>query len=725
MKTGKTQQGDINIENLSRRKFLKGSAVAGGGLILGFTLPLFDKRQIQAAGSEDPSMENPLPAWVRVDQQGVVEFVVPCSEMGQGSQTALAQIMADEIGADYATIRVINPINDPAYNNPSFGMQLTGGSTAVRGWWVPLRKVGATLRGLLIQAAANEWQVDPASCRLQRGVVSHVDSGRRLPMGALVDAAAALPVPENPVMRPSAEYQYIGQPMARVDTPAKVGGQAVFGIDVVRPNMLTATVMRSPVFGGKLERMDKAAALATKGVKAVVEVPNGVAVVADSYWRAHKGLQALTPTFSGGKTAGLDSAAIERGYHDALDANDGKQAFLKGSPKPSGDVIEAEYWAPYLAHTTMEPMNATAHVTETGCEIWAPTQSQSLAAAKAAEVTGLAPENIRLHTTYLGGGFGRRAEVDYVEQAVIVARELGVPVKLVWSREEDTRQDVYRPAALSRFRVSLDAQGKPAHWINRLATSSIMGRFAPQWVKDIDHSMAEGADETPYAIANQITTVVRHEPGVPVGFWRSVGHSQNCFFFESMLDECAHQAGADPVAYRRALLQDSPRALGVLDAVVNAAGWGKTLPPGHGVGIALSHSFGSYAAEVAQVSVDDAGSLKVEGLWCAIDCGLYVNPAIVERQMQSAMVYGLTAVLTGKIDFKDGAVAQSNFHDYPALGIAQTPPMHVHIVESDEDPGGYGEPGLPPLAPAVTNAIFAATGKRVRRLPLIDQDLRA
>jgi len=712
----------MKIENLSRRDFLKGSLLAGGGLVLGFSLPMVDKALARQGDVEKATY--PIDAWIQVDEQGVVNFVVPVSEMGQGSQTALAMILADEIGADYSTINVLNPTNNRLFNNPMFGMQLTGGSTAVRAWWEPLRTVGATIRGMLIEAAAKQWSVPVSACTTNDSYVVNQQSKAKTHFSKLVDLAADLAPPEKPELKSRQDYQYIGKPMKRVDTPKKVTGEAVFGIDVVVPDMLIATVKQSPVFGGEVDSYDEAAALNVKGVKAVVKIDHGIAVVAKNYWQAKKGLEALNVKFKGGLTEGFTTEIIERAFDDAmLDDINSENAYQHGDAltevKNAHAVHVMKYHAPHLAHTTMEPMNATAHVTDDFCEIWAPTQAQSKSVQTAMDLTGLHQDQVRLHTTYLGGGFGRRAEVDTIAQAVTISEEVEAPVKVIWSREEDIQHDFYRPAATSVFEIGVDKDGYPYAWKNRVVNSSIMMRYAPQWVSDKpDSSMTEGAAEMPYHIPHQTTDVVRVDTDIPVGFWRSVGNSLNCFFVESTLDELAHHAKKDPYQYRRHLLKNSPRAMNVLDVVAKKAGWDKQLAKGKGHGIALTHSFGSYVAEVAEVSADKDGNFTVDKVVCAVDCGLVINPAIVERQMQSAIIYGLTAALYGKINLADGRVVESNFHDYPALKMAETPEIEVHIIESDEKPGGYGEPGTPPIAPAVANALFDASGIRYQSLPL-------
>jgi len=710
------------IKNLSRRRFLKGSLLSGGGLVLGFTLPMINKAL--ARQGMEAKATYPVESWINVDTNGIVNFIMPASEMGQGSQTALAMILADEVGADYTALNILQPTNNRLYNNPFFGSQLTGGSTSVRAWWTPLRIVGATLRTMFIQVAASQWSVAEKECTTRNSYVLHKPSGKKLHFRNLIPAAISLNPPTNPKLRVKSEYQYIGKPIKRFDTPPKVTGEAIFGIDVVVDNMLIASVAQSPVFGGEVKSFDKAAALKIKGVKAVVPIDNGIAVVAQNYWQAQKGLKALKLEFTGGETIGLSSESIEKAFKDALDADDeaitvSSHGDNKDAAKKAHKTYRLDYAVPYLAHSTMEPMNATAHVTDDFCEIWAPTQSQSGSVQTAINITGLHADQIKVNTTYLGGGFGRRAEVDYVTQAVVVSEAVRAPVKLIWSREEDMQHDVYRPAAASRFDIGVDKEGYPLVWHNRVSNTSIMEHYIPGWGGGApDGTMTEGAAETPYQLLNQLTDVVQLRNNIPVGFWRSVGNSLNCFFVESAIDELAHHAEKDPYEYRRKLLTNS-RARGVLDAVAVLANWKTPLPKNKGRGIALTHSFGSYVAQVAEVSIDSRGRPKVDKVFCAIDCGIVINPSIVKRQMQSCIVYGLTAVLHGKINFKDGHVVESNFNDYPAISLADTPQMEVVIIDSNEKPGGYGEPGTPPVAPAVTNAIFNASGTRHRQLPIL------
>lgn len=703
----------------SRRKFLKRSALATS-FVLGFFLPLSEKaRAYMDEEEEKKTARYPIAAWLQVTPTGQVSFVIPVSEMGQGSQASLAMILADEMGADYDTLMVLNPDNNTLFTNPMFGMQLTGASTSVRAWWKPLRVVGATVRSMFISAAAKQWQVPVEECIAKKGQVQHVKSGRTLPFSALVETARTMSPPSNPVLKNAKDYDYIGRSMPRVDSLTKITGEAVFGMDVVVPNMLIAAVAQSPVFQGKLSSMNKEAALAVSGVKAVKKIDHGVAVIATTYWQALTGLRQLKPQFTGGKTTGLTSAKIEAALTAGLKETS-ESVIDKGNMAQTGSpVISQHYQVPYLAHTTMEPMNATAHVTDDLCEIWAPTQAQSIAVKQAAQLTLLEPEQIKLHTTYLGGGFGRRAQVDYIEQAVQLSMEMKAPVKVIWSREEDVQHDFYRPSASASFEVSLAKDGLPLTWKSTLVSDSIMAYFMPSFLGGIDGKMYEGMNDFDYQIPNQQLKVVRKDLGIPLGFWRSVGYSFTTFFVESMIDELAHTAKIDPLTYRQRLLKKDSRSLRVLNQLAEKTNWSVPSKKGQGKGIAITNSFGSYVAQIVEVAINAEGKPIIKQVHCAIDCGQVINPSIVKRQIQSAVIYGLSAALKGKITFENGHVVESNFHDYPALKMAETPPITVHIVASNNAPGGYGEVGLPPIAPALANAIFAATGKRHRVLPLV------
>ncbi len=717
-----------------RRAFLKAGAVAGGGLLIGFHLPLANRAgEAEAAANEfvPTAMDGGSAgnagavfrpnAWIRIDANDTVTLRVASSEMGQGVYTAIPMLLAEELECDWARIKVEMAPADKAYFNPIIGMQLTGGSTAVRAFWTPLRQAGAAARELLMRAAAQTWKVKEAECRAENGFVLHKTSSLRARYGELAAKAATLPVPSEVFLKEPGEFKLIGKSTARLDTPLKVNGSAVYGMDVKLPGLLTAVVARCPVFGGKPKKFDATRAKSMPGVSQVLSVHSGIAVVADSFWAAQQARDALAVEWDEGANAKLDSPAIRRQLERALKKqgvnarNDGDAAkALKAASKR----IEAVYEAPYLAHACMEPMNCTAVVKKDSCELWVPTQNQTGTQFVAAQITGLPPEKIKVNTTFLGGGFGRRSEQDFVAEAVQLAMATGAPVKLICTREDDMHHDYYRPATLNRLSAALDKDGKPVAWRHDIAGGSIFSRVFPNSIKNgIDRTSVEGAANLPYAIPNLQVTWVMENGVVPLGFWRSVGSSQNAYITECFLDELAAAAGKDPYEYRRALLAKHPRHLGVLELAAQKAGWGTPLANGRARGIAVAEAFGSFCAQVAEVTVK-GGQVRVQRVVCAIDCGMVVNPDTVVAQMESGIVFGLTAALKGEITLKDGRVEQGNFNDYPLLRLDEMPVIEVHIVKNSEHPGGVGEPGTPPVAPAVANAVFAATGKPVRKLPI-------
>ncbi len=703
---------------INRRTFLKIGAAAGGGLLIGFEMTEA-ARLAQAAGAQADSAFAPN-AWIRLAPDGTVTIKVGSSEMGEGTMTAIPMLAAEELDADWSRVHAEFAPADKAYTNPIIGQQLTGGSTAVRAFWRPVREAGAVGRAMLIAAAAKRWGVPEDSCHTEAHAVVHPQSGKRAGYGELASAAAEQPVPDSVFLKEPSEFRIIGTPRPRLDVPAKVDGSARFGQDVQLEGMKIATVVRCPVFGGKVKAFDDSAARKVKDVRKVLEIDGRVAVVADHFWAAHQGAKALQITWDEGAHANLSSAAIRKQFREAIDG--GAQATHRGDPqqalKGANKVIEAEYEVPYLAHACMEPMNCTAHVQKDRCDVWVPTQAQTKTQDTAMHITGLPREKVHVHTTFLGGGFGRRSEVDFVDDAVRISKAVGAPVKVLWTREETTQHDYYRPATFNRLRGGIDSRGQPVAWVHRIAGPSISARTRPDAVKGgIDQSSVEGAADLPYDIPALEVTYAMVNPGVPVGYWRSVGHSQNAFITECFLDELAAAGGQDPFELRRRLLQKRPRELGVLELAARKAGWGTPLPAGLHRGIAIAKSFGSWSAEVAEVSVEN-DEVRVHRVVCAIDCGHVVNPDTVEAQMQSGIVYGLTAALKGEITLENGRVQQSNFHDYQMLRMNEMPKVEVHIVSSDADPGGVGEPGTPPIAPAVANAVFAATGTPIRRLPI-------
>lgn len=723
---------------LSRRAFVIGAAALGGGLVLGFG------RAAEARAADD--VELALGSWIRIAPDGAVTLCVEKSEMGQGVYTSLAMLLADELDADWSRVEV----RFPPEGGELRGL-VTGASSSVRGSWEPLRAAGAAARAMLITAAADTWRAPVAECSAHDGRVRHEASGRELGYGELAERAAALPVPAAPRLKSRAEWKLIGRPVARLDAPAKVDGSARFGVDVALDGLLHAAVRTSPAFGGELLGFDERAALASPGVRAVVPVPNGVAVVAERWWQALRGLEAASPRFS---TGSLSSAEFSARLRAALE-QPGATAVLSGDPEAafarSARVVEARHEVPFLAHATMEPMNATAHVRDDGCEIWAPTQGQGRARRTVARLLDIPVERVRLHTTFLGGGFGRRFEDDFVVQAVIVSRALRRPVKVVWTRDEDLRHDFYRPAYASLQRAVLGEDGLPLARMQRIAGPSFEARDAPEWLQSmagalqrrldgglvpdalpeavrsripgwldlpVSRMAAEGAELRSYRIPAQRIEYALVPCPVPTGFWRSVGHSQNAFFGECFIDELAAAAGRDPLDYRRALLVDRPRARAVLELAAERAGWRRAAAPGRTRGIALHECFESIVCEVAEISLDSENRPRVHRVVCAVDCGTTVNPDTVDAQLESAIVFGLSAALYGRISLRDGAVEQSGFHDYPLVSLADCPEIEVHRIDSEAAPGGVGEIGTPPIAAAVANAIFAASGKPVRELPI-------
>lgn len=721
---------------LSRRHFLQAGAVAGAGLVVAV--------QVQGCGGPGapPATGAFAPnAWVRVDTDGTVRVVVDRSEMGQGVATALPMLVAEELEADWASVRFEQAPAHPAYaNRLTQGTQTTGGSTAVMNGWLPLRQAGAAARTMLVQSAATRWGVDPAACRAERGRVHHDASGRSLGFGELAAEAARLPVPERVSLKDPSQWRLIGTPVPRLDVPDMVLGVPAFAGDVRVPGMLVAVVARCPVHGGTVASLDDAAAKALPGVRAVLRVSGGVAVVGDDFWAAKRGRDALVVRWDEGAGASRDSAqlraellALAQAAPTAVPRRDGDaDAALAGAVT----TVQAQYETPYLAHATMEPMVCAADVRPDGVTVWAPTQFQWApkmfgggAHGVAARVAGVAADRVVIHTTRLGGGFGRRAEMDFIVDAVEVSKGVGAPVRVVWTREDDIRHDWYRPHTLHLLDGAVAADGTPVAWRHRIAAPSILARYLPSWIptfvanrigllrKGADGTSVEAADNLPYAIPNLQVSWHRADPGVPIGFWRSVGHSQNGFVVECFIDELAKRAGRDPVDFRRGLLQAHPRHLAVLELAAAEAGWGTPPPAGRARGVAVVASFGSYVAQVAEVSVTD-GAVRVHRVTCAVDCGQVVNPDIVAAQVEGGVAFGLTAALRGEITLARGRVVQGNFHDYPLLRIDEMPEVTVHLVRSTEPPGGVGEIAVPPIAPAVANAVSALTGTRIRALPI-------
>jgi isoquinoline 1-oxidoreductase subunit beta len=709
-------------KGLSRRTFLVTTAAAGGGLLLGVYLPRSIGAKAQVA--DETFAPN---AFLRIRPDDSITLIMPQVEMGQGTYTSMSMLIAEELEVDLAKVGLeAAPPSDKLYANPLLGFQVTGGSTSVPGFWEPLRRAGATARVMLIEAAAAQWNVEPASCRAEKGEVIAA-TGQRLNYGALVDAAAKLPVPDKVVLKAPEEFTLIGTPAKRLDTPEKVDGKAKFGIDAMLPGMKFATVAACPVFGGKLKSVDDSSTMAIKGVRQVVRIDNAVAVVGDHMWAAMQGLQALDIEWDEGPNANVTTESIVAQMARASENNgvvaraDGD--FAKAMPG-AANRIDAVYEMPFLAHAAMEPMNCTVHVTKDSCEIWVGIQVVARAQATAAEVTGLPPEKVQVHNHLIGGGFGRRLDVDGITQAVAIAKQVDGPVKIVWSREEDIQHDVYRPYYYDRFTAGFDAQDRLVAYHHRVTASSILARWAPPaFVNGLDIDAIDGAaEQMPYGIPNILVDYVRDEPpGLTTGWWRGVGPTHNIFVVESFIDELAAATKKDPVDFRRSLLANQPRVLGVLNLAAEMAGWGTSLPDGVGRGVSLQFAMGSYLSQVAEVEVSKDGEVKVRRVVCAVDCGQIVNPDTIVAQMEGGIIFGISAALWGEITLKGGRVEQHNFNDYRVLRINETPLIEVHLVKNTEAPGGIGEPGTVGIAPAVTNAIFAATGKRIRKLPIKTQ----
>ena len=711
---------------MNRRTFLKVSAVAGSGLLVGCT---FSSPKLL---STPQASEAELGFWVRIDTDDTVTLILPASEMGQQAHTGQAMLVAEELEADWESIRVVTAPYHSEFINPGAdprGIQVTGGSASISFFWEKLRQVGAGTREMLTTAAAQEWGVPVEECQADNGRIRHSGSGRSLSYGQLVIAAAKLSPPDSPALKTPDQFRLIGKSIPKLHTPIRINGTAQYGIDIRRPGMLFAAVSQSPVFGGQIKSYDEAEARAVRGVEAVVPIPNGVAVVADSTWHAMQGLEALKPEFEGGESVGLDSTKVTARLRAALDE-------MGKAEVTAEKVLDVEYEMPFLHHAAMEPMNCTAHVTADSCEIWAPTQSQHECMECAKDVTDLSEEQIRIHTVMLGGSFGRKQTRDYVEQALIVSKSMQKPVQVIWSREEDTQHGIYRPTSMSRYQVGLGRDGLPVQWESQIAQPNLAAQFIPLagWLDFDPMAVAGGVHdyglfpEHFYKVEGVETDHTGVELGVPIGPWRSPPNSLNVFYTESVMDELAHLAGQEPLEYRLKFLGESPRHKAVLEQVAKQAGWGTPLPEGHGRGIAINDWFPldeakTVVAQVAEVSVSERGKLKVHRVDCVVDCGLAVNPDSVKAQMEGSIIMGMSAALFEQITIEDGRVAQSNFDDYRIARMRDTPEINVSIVESDAAPTGTGEPGTSPIVPAITSAIFAATGTRLRRLPIGRQKL--
>ena len=730
----------------SRREFLKTGAMVTGGLVIAFSVPGVRRFARAERPPADPFMPN---AFLRVGTDDTVTVLLPHSEMGQGIWTTLPMLIAEELDADWSRIRVEHAPAAPAYAHTAFGMQMTGGSTSTWSEFDRCRQAGAMARAVLIAAAAQRFSVEPLACRTENGVV--ISGSKRARYGELAEAASKLPVPKTVPLKDPKDWKIIGKPTKRLDTPEKITGRAQFGIDVQFEGLLTALVARSPVFGGKVKSLDATKAKAVPGVRSVVQVPSGVAVVADHFWAAKLGRDALKIEWDLGPNADLDSARLRQGYRrlagyegaaapddaEVREAPPWLRTLVGGKSASAGQTgnvdkalagaakrIDVEYAVPYLAHAPMEPLNCSVRISANKCEIWTGTQFQTVDQQVAAKITGLKPEQVEIHTTFLGGAFGRRATPtsDFVSEAVQVAKAAKAPVKTVWTREDDVHGGYYRPAYVHRARIGLGTDGMPAVWHHVIVGQSLMKGtpFEPFTIKNgVDATSVEGVADSAYLKSVPNQRVDLHSPtiGIPVLWWRSVGHSHTGFVMESLIDELALAAGKDPLEYRRALLKGHPRHLAALNLAAEKAKWGTAAPKGRARGIAVHESFGSYVAQVAEVSVQK-GAIRVHRVVCAIDCGVAVNPESVRAQMESGVSFGLGAALYSTLTFDNGRVQQSNFHDYRVLRLDEMPVVEVHIVPSTDKMGGAGEPGVPPIAPAVANAVAALTGQRLRELPL-------
>jgi isoquinoline 1-oxidoreductase beta subunit len=699
------------------------AAATGGGLLLSLRLPLASGQAAAAdAGTFTPN------AFIRIGSDGQIVMTMPYVEMGQGTYTSIPMLIAEELEVELEQVRLEHaPPNERLYANPLLGVQATGNSNAIRGAWKPLREAGAAARTMLVAAAAKRWNVDPAACRAERGQVLHAATGRSIRYGELAADAACIPVPEKLTLKEPKEFRLIGTPAKRLDTPAKVNGTAVYGIDVRPPGVKIATLAQSPVFGGRLKDVNDTAARAVKGVRQIVRLDDAVAVVADHMGAAKKGLEALVIEWEDGPHGNLTTAAVAAELEKAtLSPGAVAQSFGDTDKAMAGAVtrVDAIYQLPFLAHAALEPMNCTVHVRKDGCEVWVGTQAIARAQVAAANAAGLPVDQVVVHNHLIGGGFGRRLEADGVARAVQIARHVDGPMKVVWTREEDIQHDMYRPYWFDRLSAGLDQNGRPSAWTHRFAGSSVIARYLPPAFKDgIDPDSVEGTINLPYAIPNLRVEYLRVEPpAIPTAFWRSVGPSHSVFVVESFIDELAAAARQDPVAYRLALLDKAPRAKAVLDLAAEKADWGQALPKRSGRGVSLQSVFGSYLAQVAELEVSNEGAVRVRRVVCAVDCGTVVNPDTVEAQIQSGIIFGATAALYGEITVKDGRVEQTNFDTYQIMRMNEAPVIEVHIVKSSEPPGGMGEAGTSAIVPAIANAVYAATGKRLRKMP-VDSNL--
>jgi isoquinoline 1-oxidoreductase beta subunit len=719
---GKAERSSSHI---SRRTALTGGLASG--FLFAFHVPVraFNEPVQPPDVTEGKFAPN---AFIRIEESGRTILVMPQVEMGQGVYTSIAMILAEELDADFSRVALEHaPPSDKLYGNPMFGIQATGNSNSIRAWWPHLRTAGATARAMLVQAAAKQWQVDPVSCTTANSEVMDKQSGRKLSYGALALAAGSEVPPKDVPLKDPKDFVLIGKPLKRLDTPDKVNGKAVYGIDAMLPNMKFATLKTCPVFGGKVARVDDSAARKIPGVQKIVVLDDFVAVVGDHMWAAKKGLDALAIEWDEGPNAKISSKDVWQDLRAASE-KDGAVAKSAGDIAKglaTGDRMDAAYELPFLAHATMEPINATVHVTPDSCEIWTGTQVMTRVQSEAAKAAGLPVEKVIVNNHLLGGGFGRKLEADMVVKAVRIAKQVDGPVKVVWTREEDIQHDVYRPVYRDTIAATL-ADGRIVGWKYRVSGSSIMARWFPAgFQKGVDIDGVDSAIDMPYDIPNFHVEFARAEPpAVPTGFWRGVGPNNNVFAIESFMDELAKKAGKDPVDFRRGMLGKNPRLLAALNLAAEKSGWGEKLPARVGRGVSVQLSFASFIATVVEAEIDELGEVKLRRVTCAVDTGIAVNPDTVTAQLEGGLIFGLTAALYGEVTIDKGRVRQSNFHDYRMLRIDQAPKIDVHVIKSGEAPGGIGETGVTAGPPALRNAIYAVTGVALRRLP-IDRSLIA
>lgn len=711
------------IPDVSRRAILKGGLATG--FLLAFRLPVRAANEPNQPADVTEGKFAPN-AFIRIVPDGMTTLIMPQVEMGQGIYTSVAMILAEELDADFSRVSLLHaPANEKLYANPDFGVQATGGSTSVRAFWKPLRAAGASARAMLVQAAAEQWQVEPASCTASNGEVIHRDSGRKLSYGALALDASKQTPPKDVAPKDPKDFVLIGKPLKRLDTPDKVNGKVVYGIDAMLPGMKFATLAQCPVFGGKVGKVDDRAAKKIPGVRQIVVLDDTVAVVGDHMWAAKKGLDALKVEWNEGPNAKIGSAEIWADLRAAT-AKDGVVAKSEGDiAKATGDKFEASFELPFLAHATMEPLSATVHVRPDSCEIWTGTQIMARVQSEAAKAAGLPVEKVIVNNHLLGGGFGRKLEPDMVVAAVRIAKQVEGPVKVIWTREEDIQHDVYRPVYRDTIAATLSG-GKVVGWKYKIAGAAILARWLPPaFQKGIDIDAVDSAVDAPYDIPNFHVEYVRAEPpAVPTGFWRGVGPNNNVFATECFMDELARKAGKDPVEFRRSMLATRPRFLSVLNLAAEKANWGTPLPTRVGRGVCLQPSFASCIATVVEAEVDEKGEINLRRAVSVVDTGIAINPDTIMAQIEGGLIFGFTAALHGEITIAKGRVQQSNFHDYRMLRIDEVPKIEVHVVKSGEAPGGIGEAGVTASAPALRNAIYAATGVALRRLP-IDRSLLA